>query len=48
MTNVTDEAAIYRITNIIGQCVWLGSNIQNKDFSQLVDGIYFITINTND
>jgi hypothetical protein len=35
---------IYSLTNLFGQMIWSGKNIEQQDFSSLTSGIYFLTI----
>ena len=34
----------YSLTNLFGQMIWSGKNIEQQDFSSLTSGIYFLTI----
>jgi len=34
----------YSLTNLFGQMIWSGNNIEQQDFSSLTSGIYFLTI----
>lgn len=43
-TNFTEEGATYNLFNAIGQEVWAGTEIENKSFSYLTNGIYVLTI----
>lgn len=36
---------IYVLLNAIGQVIWMGKNIEQKDFSNLTSGIYILKIN---
>lgn len=38
------ESSLYRLINIMGQQIWSGTNIENEDFSHLLNGIYFLKI----
>ena len=35
----------YVLLNAIGQLIWTGKNIEQKDFSNLTSGIYLLKIN---
>jgi len=37
-------SAISTLTNMFGQIIWSGNNIEQQDFSYLTSGIYFLTV----
>jgi hypothetical protein len=37
----------YFLTNMFGQTIWSGTQIQQQDFSYLTNGIYFLTVTEN-
>ena len=37
----------YSLTNLFGQMIWSGNNIEQQDFSSLTSGIYFLTIDND-
>ena len=37
----------YSLTNLFGQMIWSGKNIEQQDFSSLTSGIYFLTIDND-
>ena len=37
----------YSLTNLFGQMIWSGNNIEQQDFSNLTSGIYFLTIDND-
>lgn len=47
ISNTTGEET-YRLTNIMGECVWQGKDIDQYDFSGLSNGMYFLVLNTKD
>lgn len=37
-------SAISTLTNMFGQIIWSGNNIEQQDFSYLTSGIYFLSV----
>ena len=37
----------YYLSNILGQLIWSGKNIEKQDFSNLANGIYFLKVTSN-
>jgi hypothetical protein len=44
LTNTTGKE-IFTLINHIGQVIWTGKNIEQQDFSNLSNGLYFLRIN---
>ncbi|MFZ4476612.1 MAG: T9SS type A sorting domain-containing protein, partial [Saprospiraceae bacterium] len=36
----------YQLYNSMGQIIWTGKNIEQQDFSNLQNGIYFLKVST--